>query len=79
VGLACRWESWDYLGPDGTSVFHYRGLLLPWQQAPAPPTGAVVSNVVVQKWNYFGLNRFDTSGPPANVTSPAGPPDGSKR
>ncbi|HYH64514.1 MAG TPA: hypothetical protein VD866_07435, partial [Urbifossiella sp.] len=74
LGGACRWESWDYLGPDGASVFRYRGLLLPWQVAPAPPPGAVATTVVVQKWSYYGLNRFDTAGPPATVTSPDGPP-----
>ena len=72
AGAVCRWESWDYTGPDGVSVFRYRGWLLPWEKAPAPPSGGVVTSVTVQKWSYYGLNRFDTSGPPETVTNPSG-------
>jgi hypothetical protein len=63
-GTACRWEAWDYRDPAGASVFHYRSLLLPWQDAPAPPAGVAASTVTVQRWSYFGLNRFDFTGSP---------------
>lgn len=64
VGLACRWEAWDYRDSAGAPVFHYRSLLLPWQDAPAPPAGVTANTVTVQKWSYFGLNRFDFTGTP---------------
>ena len=63
-GMACRWEAWDYRDSAGAAVFHYRSLLLPWQDAPAPPAGVTASTVVVQRWSYFGLNRFDFAGSP---------------
>lgn len=37
AGLACRWEAWDYNDSAGVLVFRYRGVLLPWQEAQAPP------------------------------------------
>ena len=70
TGLACRWEAWDYYDSAGASVFRYRGVLLPWQDAQAPAAGVKVSSVTVQKWSYYGLNRFDHTGAPGAVAAP---------
>jgi hypothetical protein len=71
-GTACRWEAWDYHDSAGAPVFHYRSLLLPWQDAPAPPAGVTATTVTVQRWSYFGLNRFDFAGPPAAAAALTG-------
>jgi len=70
TGLACRWEEWDHKDTAGVSVFRYRSVLLPWQEAPTPPTDVKVSTVTVQRQSYYGLNRLDYTGTPGALASP---------
>ncbi len=70
VLAACflRWEDWSYQDSRGESVFQFRGVLLPWQEAQAPPAGASVATVSVHKRTAFGFNRYDYVGPPGAVS-----------
>ena len=68
AALALRWEEWDYQDGRGGSVFQYRGVLLPWQEAQAPPPGASVATVAVHKRTALGFNRYDYVGPPGAVS-----------
>jgi hypothetical protein len=68
AALFVRWEAWDYTDGTGRSVFQYRGLLLPWQEAQAPPAGATVATVAVHKRTALGFNRYDYVGPPGAVS-----------
>ncbi len=70
AAFAVRWEEWDYRDGAGQPVFRYRGLLLPWQEAQAPPAAAGVA-VTVHKRTLLGLNRSDYDGPPGQA--PGGP------
>ncbi len=74
AGLTCRWEEWDHKDTAGVSVFRYRNVLLPWQDAPAPHADVKVSTVTMHRQSYYGLNRFDYSGPPAALASPTDQP-----
>ncbi|HEX4607489.1 MAG TPA: hypothetical protein VH092_04715, partial [Urbifossiella sp.] len=47
VAFFVRWEEWEYKDLNGGSVFQYRGALLPWQEAQAPPAGTNVAAVAV--------------------------------
>jgi hypothetical protein len=68
AAFAVRWEEWDYEDGRGGTVFQYRGLLLPWQEAQAPPAGAAVATVSVHKRTALGFNRYDYAGPPGAVS-----------
>ncbi len=72
AALAERWEEWDYRDAAGGTVFQYRGLLLPWQEAQAPPAGAGVAAVAVHKRTVLGFNRYDYAGPPGAVAHAPG-------
>jgi hypothetical protein len=72
AAFVVRWEEWDYKDSRGTTVFQYRGALLPWQEAQAPPAGANVSNVTVHKRTLLGFNRFDYAGAPGAMTAATG-------
>ena len=74
TGLACRWEEWDHKDTAGVSVYRYRSVLLPWQEAPAPPTDVKVSTVTMQRQSYYGLNRFDFTGSPGALAPPTDQP-----
>jgi hypothetical protein len=70
VLVACflRWEEWNYQDTRGDSVFQYRGVLLPWQEAQAPPAGTTVVSVSVHKRTALGFNKYDFVGPPGAVS-----------
>ncbi len=68
ASLAVRWEEWDYKDARGGTVFQYRGLLLSWQEAQAPPAGATIATVTVHKRTALGFNRYDYVGPPGAVS-----------
>jgi len=68
AALVLRWEDWSYQDARGESVFQYRGVLLPWQEAQAPPAGATVATVSVHKRTALGFNRYDYVGPPGAVS-----------
>jgi hypothetical protein len=72
AAFAVRWEEWDYQDARGGSVFQYRGLLLPWQQAEAPPAGVNVVTVTVRKRTALGLYRFDYAGTPGGLAQASG-------
>ena len=68
AALALRWEEWDYQDVRGERVFQFRGVLLPWQEAQAPPAGSSVATVAVHKRTALGFNRYDYAGPPGAVS-----------